>query len=381
MWTHRILAVAAALGLAGSSARNSEVREVRLAVDTVTIAASEPIVRGAVRSAASASDFAVLTAGRDMWVVRSGVPPRSLRGSTSLPPGADWFSATCAAGDQVLVQVSSYPEEVRAREAAAPRGAFRRGPTAIGVAVVSSNTLRFIESFRVSATWPNIAGESTGEALPDRVTPLVQSCAWAGNKLVVGAYGYSAALDLNRATATLIENDAELTFNRHATLLIGDTLWTALDEGGMSGGCVERLVRGGRTDRFCVMGYSNSDLGIDALITTRWGLLTGSEAGVVEIIPGRAAYVHYQLSADRQQMEAFSIRCASGVLLALRDDGIALIDLPRRSARIARFASEALNTVYAVANVGREWYVATDSAVVRTQLPLPGRRPWRRGDC
>lgn len=70
---------------------------------------------------------------------------------------------------------------------------------------------------RVVDSWPGLQPSSPRTTLPTVLQPLVQSCHWTGSVLVVGTYGFVAALDLDRATATLLALDSELAFNRHAS--------------------------------------------------------------------------------------------------------------------------------------------------------------------
>ncbi len=362
-------------------AQAPRVREVPLRVDTSRVEPSAAILRAAIREGAAAASFVVFASGSELWTVDRRLQVTNPRAGSDLPRRANWFSAVCSAGSSVLVQVSSYPDSVRRSDAETPRGGFRAGPTPLGVAVLGRDGMRYIDSFRVTEAWPGVRPSFPDSALPRRLTPMVQSCFWTGRELVVGAYGFAAALDLERATARILALDGELAFNRHAVLLVGDTLWTAEDEGGASGGCVERRVRGGRRDRFCVMGFNNAEIGVDALMQTRWGFLSASAAGLVEIVARDSSYTHYQLSPDRRQMAMFAAACAQGVLLGLRDDGIAIVNPSSRRAQLVRLGDGSLGAVHAVTRVGRHWAIGTDSGVVTARLPLPGWRPWRRSTC
>lgn len=367
----RYLAAVAVLISASTLVSPQDVRivEVPLVVDTVTLQAPRTLVDAAVRSASAASGFVVLSADRELWRLTEGGELVSLRAAPSLPAEANWFSHTCSAADRVMVEVGSYPEERLLKDRDTPRGGFKAGPEPLGVAIVTRDAVEFRADFDVLEVWPGIEPVFGEDSLPRSVRPLPQSCEWTGSELVVGAYGFTAALNLATGSARLLDRDGELEFNRHAILLRGDSLWSALDEGGASGGCVERIVRGEAAKRFCILGLNNADLGVDAFLSVGDILLTGSAAGVVELRPRDGSFVHYQLGTVKTQMEAYGVRCEGGRLLALRDDGLAIISLPERRATLLRFAEDSLNTIYAVARLGSEWVIASESVTVVARLP------------
>lgn len=337
-------------------------REVPLTV-THRVVSYEPVLRKPIRDIAQTQRFIAFSDHRDLWILQPGQPLSRLADRLHLPDGFDWYGTLCAAGDKLAASVGAYPEEQRRRELETPRGAYRGGPQPVGVLVFTENEARLVQEFPVDSVDPRVR-LPFGEPPPRQIRPWIQSCHWDGTALIVGAYGLLARLDLRSDSARLLDLDAELEFNRKAILAEKDALWVSLDEGGASGGCVEKL-RGKEASRYCLLGYNNSELDPDAILKHQARLLTSSLAGIVEIDERAGAYVHYQLNSDRSQMRVFELAVIQDQLWAIREDGFVRFNLPFRAATHFRLEGEEIsNDIHGLTYFNGIWYVATEDMLV-----------------
>jgi hypothetical protein len=339
-----------------------EIEEVPLSVTHVDVK-WESVLQAGIRRAVSTPGFAVFTDGRDAWIKRSGRDLVPLAEEYELPKGFDYYGRLGVAGEKVVASVGWYPEERLDSDKAAPGGGYRAGPDPMGLLVISPSNAEYVPYVEVTSA-AYVPDSTDKSPVPDTLLPSFQSCFWTGSRLLIGAYGYLASIDLFAKTAELIDFDGMSEINRMAIFKDGDAYWVSCHEGGAVGAWITKLA-GSRFDRFCLLEFCNGDLYPDTYLRYKGKLLTSSMAGIVEIDEKNKKYVHYQLSDNRWYMASYDARIIDGELWAEKEDGLVRFDLDENAATIYHLAElDQDQYMYAAVYFDDAWYLAVSDELV-----------------
>lgn len=199
-----------------------------------------------------------------------------------------WYGPACAYADGFVVAVSDYPEPQKDKEAETPRGGFRIGPAPKGLLIVGhSGRHRRLPSLAVRSH-PPVPSYSSGKpedalvVLPPTVfNDHIQSCAWQGDTLVLGAYGALGTADIELATIDLVQNDYGLEFNRTPLWIDTTGIWFGIDEGGLGGSELEHLPSSGEARHYSIGTQEEGNIvAITALVRHRGRMVVGTTHGL-----------------------------------------------------------------------------------------------------
>lgn len=383
----RIGAVLALSSLAAAPARSDANGPASYTVETVPLQVTRKPVTGqillrqSIVSLAATSELAALTDNHSIWTMRRRFKPVPLAMGNILPTGVNWFDIGCAAGEQVVVSAARYSTQRREADKATARGGYVEGPQAAGILLISVTGVTPISTFKIvlypdGHTEPPDSERDSPASLhsPHTLSPWIQTCAWDGQELVAGGYGFLAQLNLKSHEAKLLEYEDGDAFNRDALFLDGAQRWVSLDEGGLGGGCVERS--GPQADRqFCLLNLSSGQIGPNSILRFAGRVLVSSDAGVVEIDEQRERYIDYQihgLGIDPHIVWVLGLKTVDGQLLGASQEGLVRFDLEHTRATVIEFPKEDHpGTIRAFIPFDGGLLVAAEHALVKVKLPLP----------
>ena len=306
--------------------------------------------------------------------------PQPLRSLSRFADSLTWFGPLCAAGNYLVATAGVYPTEQRARDRATPRGGFVAGPRSFGLLVISTTSweARFVAAApirrsslprRLQRTLDERAGDGDDTT---SITLLGQACARRAGSLVVSVYGGLIQIDPATLNTQVLDMDAVLYMSRHSLAVRGDTMWMAMDEGGLGGGCFIRSLRGNRTP-LCLLNKPTAETQQDATIILGGRVYASSRFGLVEVRERSRRQLLYVGADTTVHPGIFGLAAIGGRLWATSERGWLLIEPEGRG--ITRFVPSTgiATATYAIAMLGDRLLVAADSAVLSTPLPSATR--------
>ena len=159
--------------------------------------------------------------------------------------------------------------------------------------------------------------------------------------------------------------DLSMSFNRNAILYENGRIWTSLDEGGFSGGCIS-VLDGIEEEYVCLLNRNNLEVHTNTIFTHNTGVYTSSLAGLVSINRDAKKFVHFQLSPNPRERRLFDAFTVNGRIWGVRDDGFVNIDVENRKYTLYRLENES-NVIYGLVEFRGNYYFSNENKLFKAE--------------
>ncbi len=276
-------------------------------------------------------DTLLVSDHRKIWAFKKGNSKlRELNISTEIPESA-WFGPICANQKGFAIHFSDYPVPQHDEDSLKGRGAFIAAPSSKGFILTDNNLInqRHIKSLTITSRPPTKIGDYNKST---QFSDLVQSCMYYNNKLFIGAYGSLGKADLKNEAIELIDEDEEMTFNRHPIFVEKDAIWIEIDEGGLGGTSIEKRQHKNNKSSVFYIDNEYDIVSYSSFVRHNRQMIVGTTHGLFSLDEKTGCFTRFYLGQRISSMPTEHLIEQDGYLWAFIDGQWFQIDIEQHTA-------------------------------------------------